>query len=96
MVPATVDLCRKGEMFAQVGNVFQEQNVVSHGDVVKEHKMLVNLSHVADMGQYGQAKFFGQDAHGQKLTDSCQSRAVGLDKMHCSALHAAELTARVP
>ena len=80
MVPATVDLCRKGEMFAQVGNVFQEQNVVSHGDVVKEHKMLVNLSHVADVGQYRQAKSLRQQAHGYEFADSCQPGAVVLGR----------------
>lgn len=51
-------------MFPQVWNVFQKQNVMSHGDVVEEHEMLMNLSHVADVGQYRQAKFLGQQAHG--------------------------------
>ncbi len=74
-------------MFPQVRNVLQKQNLVSDGNVVEQHQMLVQLSHVADMRRHRQAKFSCQQAHGEKFADSAQAGAVGLNKTQGAGLH---------
>jgi len=41
-------------MFLQVWDAFEKQRVVPEGDVVKKHQVLMNLTHVSDVGNYRQ------------------------------------------
>src|SRR5882724_8379263 len=63
----------------QVRNVFEEENLVSQRDPVEQHKMLMNLSHISDMGNNRQVELPGKQAYGKKLTHTGEAGDVRLD-----------------
>ena len=74
-------------MLLKVRDALQKQCRMSHGDVIEQHQVLMNLPHIADMRNYGQPKLAGQKAHGKKLGDTGHAGAVHLHKMHGAGLH---------
>jgi len=67
-------------MIAKMWNVFQERGLVAKPYVVEQNKVLMDLSHIADMRDYRYIKDPGQKADGQELAYSGDARAVDLDK----------------
>jgi len=47
-------------MFLQVWDAFEKQRIVSEGDVIKEHQVLMNLAHVSYVGHHWQTEFAGE------------------------------------
>jgi len=54
---------RMDKVLAQVRDVFEEDHFIAQGDVVEEHEMLVNLPHVADMGNDRHSGFPAKQTH---------------------------------
>ena len=44
-------------MLAQMRDVLQEDDFVPQRDVIEEHEMLMNLSHIADVGHDWHAEY---------------------------------------
>lgn len=68
-------------MVSEMGNVFEEEPVMTHPDVIKQDQMLVDLAHIADVWCNGEAEVPCEEANGQKLTDAAYPYAICLDKM---------------
>src|SRR5258708_22663939 len=79
-------LCRESEMTAQMRDMLEKQSFVSQGDVVEQHKVLVQLSHVSDMRRQGKAKLSGEKTDRKKLARAGQPSTVGLDVMQSASL----------
>src|SRR5580658_7605186 len=73
-------------MLLEMRDVFQKHHFVVERDVVKEHKMLVQLPHVAYVGNDWQAKFPGHQTHGEKFAHAGKARAVRLNEMHACVM----------
>ena len=63
-------------------NVFQENNRLPQRDMIEKHQMLMNLAHVADMGNNRQPEFLREQSDRQEFTHARQARAVRLDEMN--------------
>ena len=48
---------RSHEMFLQVWDAFKKQRIVPERDVIKEHQVLMNLTHVSHVGNNRQPEF---------------------------------------
>ena len=57
-VNAIDDVDRMHEALFQVRDMFKEQGLVPNGNMVEEHQVLVQLTHVANVGHDGNAIFF--------------------------------------
>ena len=44
-------------MFLQVWNAFKKQRIVPERNVIKEHQVLMNLTHVSHVGNHRQSEF---------------------------------------
>src|SRR5271155_5888743 len=75
------------EMFTRMGNAFEEQRFMPDGNVIEEHQMLVNLTHVPDVRRHRQPKFARQQTHRNKFGDPRQPRAIRLHEMQRTSLH---------
>ena len=60
--------------------MFEEDGGQVEADVVEEHEVLVELAHVADVRDDGNAEFFAHDAHGQEFADSGDADGIHLDE----------------
>ena len=58
VIDAPLDTDRMNEVFAEMGDVLQKERLVAHADVVEKDEMLVELAHVADMGDHGNPELF--------------------------------------
>jgi len=72
---------------AQVWNVLQESRFMSQRNMIEQHEMLMQLSHVSNMRDYGEAKYLCQETDGQELAHSRNSCAVDLDIVKRLRLH---------
>ena len=61
-------------------DVFEKYDFVAEGDVVEQNKMLMKLTHVADMRHGGHAKFAAKQAHGEKFAHARHAHGVHLDE----------------
>ena len=74
-------------MVAQVWNVLQASHFVSRRNMIEQHEMLMQLSHVSNMREYGKAKCLCKETDGQDLAHSRNSCAVDLDIVKRLRLH---------
>ena len=74
------------QVVAQVGDVLQEDRVVTHGDVIEQHQVLMDLAHVADVRHHRQTELARHQAHCEKLRNARQARAIGLYEMDRAGL----------
>ena len=74
-------------MRLQMRDALEKYSFVSHGDVIEQNQMLVNLSHVADVRNDSQAEFSRQKADREELRNSSNPRAVHLHDMNGFRLH---------
>ena len=68
-------------------NALQKYRFVSHGDLIEQNQMLVNLSHVTHMRNDRQPELSRQQAHREKLRNSRNPRAVHLHNLNRIRLH---------
>ena len=69
-IHATRNGARMHEMFLQMWNVFQKNDVVAHRHMIKQHEMLVQLPHVSDMRHDRHTGFTAQQAYRDKFADA--------------------------
>ena len=65
---------------------FEKNRFVIETDVVEEHEMLMQLPHVADVGNHGHAGLPGHEADDQKLADPGHAHRIHLTDGHAAAL----------
>ena len=68
-------------------DALEEYRFVSHGNVIEQNQMLVNLSHVTDVRNHSQAELSRQQAHRKELGNPRHPRAVDLHDLHRLRLH---------
>ena len=74
-------------MLLQVRNTFEEKRLVAKGNVVEQHQMLVNLSHISHVRYHRQAKSPRQHAYHDKFRDARNPGAIDLHNVDCLCLH---------
>jgi len=67
-------------VLAKVRDVFEEDGGEIESDVIEEHEMLVELAHVADVGDHRDTELLAHDAHGKKLADAGDADGIHLDE----------------
>lgn len=75
------------EALAQMRNVFEEHDRVPERNMVEQHQMLVNLSHIADVRHYGEAKLSSEQADRNEFTYTRYTRAIHLDEVYGTFAH---------
>ena len=83
------DASGKDKVFLKVRDVLKKYFFVTHGNMIKEHKVLVNLAHIADVWHHRHSEFTRQQAHGEEFAHSANPRAIHLDKTRAAALQIA-------
>ena len=78
-VPRVFDSCGVGKVLAEVGDGLEKKLLVRQGDVLEEHQVLVDLPHVADVGDDADRVPVRQEHDCEVLTDPGESGAIGLD-----------------
>jgi hypothetical protein len=68
------------KVFAQMGNVLEENGFVAEGDVVEQSKMLVKLPHVADVRYNGYVESAAKQTDGEEFAHSRNPHGIGLKK----------------
>ena len=58
-----------------------------HSNVIEQHKMLVDLAHIADMRNYRQAELTCEQADGEEFRNPRNPCAIYLHKMNRPRLH---------
>jgi len=61
--------------------MLEEQGLLSQSNAIEQDKMLMQLPHIAHMGNHGKANFLGKEADREKFAYACQPRAVSLHVM---------------
>ena len=74
-------------MFLQVWDAFKKQRIVPEHDVIKEHQVLMNLTHVSHVGNYRQPEFAREQAYGDEFGNSGNASAIDLHEVHRTGLH---------
>src|SRR5216684_1369042 len=87
LVITAAHLCRENEMTAQMRDMLEKQGFVSQCDVVEEHEMLMQLSHVTYVRRQWKTKLSRKETDRKKLTHASQPCAVGLDIVQSVSLH---------
>ena len=77
---AAFDTSGKDKVFLKVRDVLEKDFLVTHGDVVKEHQVLVNLTHIANVRHHRDSKNPTHQAYGQELADAADAYTVDLNK----------------
>src|SRR5208282_6611733 len=80
-VNSALDSRRMNEMFAHVGNAFEEHRLMPDRDVIEQNEVLVNLPHVADVRHHRQSEFPREQAHRDELGNPREPRAIRLHEM---------------
>jgi hypothetical protein len=75
------------EVPAQMRNMFKKQYVMPKSYMVKQHKVLVYLPHIADVRHNRKPVLSREQTHSDELGDSRQSRAVRLYEIDCPRLN---------
>jgi hypothetical protein len=70
------------EVRLEMRNALEEYRFVSHGDVIEQNQMLVNLSHVTHVRNDPQAELSRQQAYCEELGNSRNPRTVHLYDLH--------------
>ena len=73
-------------MFLQMRDVFQKHDLVAERNVIEQHEMLVQLAHVANVGNHRQAKLLRHQADGEKLAHAREPGAIRLHEMHATVM----------
>ena len=55
------------EVLLQVGDVFEQERLVTHADMVEEDEVLVNLPHVSYVGDDGDVSLFCHERNGEEF-----------------------------
>jgi hypothetical protein len=74
-------------MLLQVRDALEKQSFVSHGDVIEQDQMLVDLAHVADVWHYWQSELPRQQTDSEELRNPGNPGAIRLDEVDCARLH---------
>ena len=74
-------------MLLQVRDALEKQSFVSHGDVIEQDQMLVDLAHVADVWHYWQSELPRQQTDSEELRNPGNPGAIHLDEVDCARLH---------
>jgi hypothetical protein len=61
-------------------DVFEKDDVMTERDVIKQREMLMELSHVANVGHERHVKFSGEQTYRKKLADAGNTNRVRLNK----------------
>src|SRR5919108_3220901 len=83
-VHTILDLGGRHKILLQMRDRFQEQNWVAHRNMVEEHQMLMNLTHIPDVRDNRQPELARQQAHRKELGNTRDARAIDLRKVHAS------------
>src|SRR5579885_2278971 len=67
---------------AQMRNVFEKHHRMPKSDVVEQHQVLMNLTHIANVRHNRQPELARKQADREELADSRHPRAIHLHKMH--------------
>jgi hypothetical protein len=86
-IKAVLDLSWKEKVLLEMRDVFKEVGFMVERNVIEEHEMLVQLTHVANVGYEGQAEFPCHHADRQKFAYTRKPGAVCLHEVHRSILH---------
>ena len=74
-------------MLLQVRDALEKQSFVSHGDVIEQNEMLVDLTHVPDVWHYRQPELSRQQADGEELRNPGDPGAIYLHEVDRARLH---------
>jgi hypothetical protein len=85
-VEAAADLRRKSEVVFQMRDMFQEDDLVVKSNVIEQDQMLVQLAHVANVGNYRQAQLFRHQADSEKFAYTSEPGAICLYEMYASVM----------
>jgi hypothetical protein len=80
LINAAFDFAWMDKVFAQVGDVFEEDGFVAERDVIKQDQMLVKLPHVAYVRHNGHAKPAAQQTDGEEFAHAGNAHGVGLQE----------------
>jgi len=75
------------EVRAQVRNILQKNDRRVERDVVEQHQGLVDLSHIATVGNHRQSILAGQQAHGNVFAHPREAAAIRLHEVERARLH---------
>ena len=64
LIVSAGDVGRVQKVFSEVGNLFEEECIVSHSDVIIEDEVLMDLTHVSDLRDHGQVELPGEETDG--------------------------------
>lgn len=79
-IHACFDAHGMDEVVAQVRDVFQKDGWQIQTNVVEQDEVLMQLSHVADMGHDRDAELLAQQTHGDELTNPSDAHGIDLDE----------------
>ena len=74
-------------MRLEMRDALEEYCFVSHGNVIEQNQMLVNLPHVTDVRNHAQSEFSRQQAHCEELGYPGHPRTVYLHDLRRLRLH---------
>ena len=86
-VHAVFYLSRIHEVRLEVRDALEKYRFVSHGNVIEQNQMLVNLSHVPDVRNHSQPELSSQQAHRQELGNARNPGAVHLHDLYRLGMH---------
>ena len=61
------------EVLTQMWNVFEENSLVTHADMIEHHEVLMELAHVTDLGNDRNACFARHETYREKFENSTRS-----------------------
>src|SRR5437868_2703032 len=79
-------VARMHEMLSQMRDVLEKDHFVTERNVIKQDKMLVKLSHVANMGNHRYAKLPAEQTDGDEFTHAADTDRVHLDESRAPGL----------
>ena len=71
---------------SQMGDVFEKDRLMAHRNVVHQNQMLMDLAHVADVGNDRDTKFARKQADREEFAYSAEAGAIRLEKANASGL----------
>jgi len=73
-------------MRSQVRDVFEEYHFMPECDMDEQHKVLVQLAHIAHVGNYRNAELAGKQTHSQEFANAGNSNCIHLNETGASCL----------
>jgi len=74
------------EVFTQMRNVFEEDNFVPQRDMIKQDQVLMQLAHIANVGNDRHPKLPAQQTHGNEFTHARHTHRVHLNETRATRL----------